>query len=310
MILLEGFELDPLFLSWVLVPSQDLDGIRRIGALELYFDFLTQLADQSPDIVDRNTVLGARIECANLLEMWSDKIDVPTELAAAITAFRQNTLAASNEFDLSFGTIPFLDHPGFGHAASWKRLLGHWIDKPNLRFLEVGTFEGRAACWLLQNILTDSSSELVCIDDFSWALEAPVVTGIFKNLFDVCGFAGTASSSEAFDNNIAAIGAQDRVVKKVGKTRDELKKLGGDSFDMIYLDCASGAPEQLEDLALCWPLLKENGFLFIDDYGGPHEWEEGVRRATDSFFSVFADEYECVESGFQFVVQKKQPSTQ
>ena len=38
------------------------------------------------------------------------------------------------------------------------------LDKRNL-FLEIGSFEGRATCWLLQNGLADDG-EMTCIDPY------------------------------------------------------------------------------------------------------------------------------------------------
>src|SRR5438105_2903605 len=48
----------------------------------------------------------------------------------------------------------------------WRRTLAHLRGRAELRALEVGTYEGRSALWLLENILTDPSSRLVCVDLF------------------------------------------------------------------------------------------------------------------------------------------------
>jgi predicted O-methyltransferase YrrM len=50
----------------------------------------------------------------------------------------------------------------------WERqVAGRFAGKPGLRFLEIGSFEGRSACWLLQNVLTDPSVRLTCVDPFA-----------------------------------------------------------------------------------------------------------------------------------------------
>ncbi|KAL3140131.1 hypothetical protein ABBQ38_004408 [Trebouxia sp. C0009 RCD-2024] len=39
----------------------------------------------------------------------------------------------------------------------------------NLRVLEVGSWEGQSACWLLQHVCCSSGSSLVCIDNWAGA---------------------------------------------------------------------------------------------------------------------------------------------
>jgi hypothetical protein len=40
------------------------------------------------------------------------------------------------------------------HIPIWTRLLHEFKGKAGLRVLEIGTFEGRSTCWLLENIVT------------------------------------------------------------------------------------------------------------------------------------------------------------
>ena len=42
--------------------------------------------------------------------------------------------------------------------------LAEFKGKKNLKFLQIGVFTGNASAWLLENILTDSSSLLVDVD--------------------------------------------------------------------------------------------------------------------------------------------------
>ena len=54
---------------------------------------------------------------------------------------------------------------GFEHKVPFfKELLSPFRGKPNLRFLEVGSFAGISARWFLENVLTDDESTLVCVD--------------------------------------------------------------------------------------------------------------------------------------------------
>jgi predicted O-methyltransferase YrrM len=52
------------------------------------------------------------------------------------------------------------------HIPLSARLLACYRVRPRLRFLEVGSYEGRSAVWLLSNILTHPTSRLYCVDTF------------------------------------------------------------------------------------------------------------------------------------------------
>src|SRR5260221_7918568 len=92
-------------------------------------------------------------------------------------------------------------------VPQWRNSLAYLAGMPNLRFLEIGSFEGYSACWLLDNILTHNSSHLVCID-------------IFQN----------ERAVSLFDMNIALTGASHRVTKRIGLSEDELAKFEKNRF--------------------------------------------------------------------------------
>jgi len=55
----------------------------------------------------------------------------------------------------------------------WSVYLDRFKGLPNLTFLEVGCFEGRATTWLLKNILTDKTSKIIVVDTFEGSPEFP-----------------------------------------------------------------------------------------------------------------------------------------
>jgi tetratricopeptide (TPR) repeat protein len=48
----------------------------------------------------------------------------------------------------------------------WKKYLNKFVDK-EINALEIGSFEGESACWLLDNVLTHQFARLTCIDPFN-----------------------------------------------------------------------------------------------------------------------------------------------
>jgi hypothetical protein len=53
------------------------------------------------------------------------------------------------------GSYIYTDDYTTRNIESWRDMLYSLAGKPNILALEVGTFEGRSAVWLLENILTE-----------------------------------------------------------------------------------------------------------------------------------------------------------
>ncbi|MGH7935794.1 MAG: class I SAM-dependent methyltransferase, partial [Chthoniobacterales bacterium] len=52
----------------------------------------------------------------------------------------------------------------FAHSrAHYEQFLTHLTGKP-CHILEIGCFEGRGTCWLLENIATNRAARITCID--------------------------------------------------------------------------------------------------------------------------------------------------
>jgi predicted O-methyltransferase YrrM len=172
--------------------------------------------------------------------------------------------------------------------SDWRDLLTPLMGVRNVQALEVGSFEGRSAIWLLENVLTDPTSRLVCVD-----------------LFD-------GSYAQVFDENIAASGAASRVERLAGPSGLVLRRLPPEpAFDFIYIDGSHQPLAVLEDAVLSWRLLRPGGLMAFDDY------EMAARRLADfsgiarpdigidAFLSAAADQLEVVLKGFQVIVRKK-----
>ena len=168
-------------------------------------------------------------------------------------------------------------------VEDWKRVLAPIAGRPGVRLLEIGSFEGRSAAWFLEHVLTDASSELVCVDIF-WrpGLEA------------------------RFDHNIGLADPHGRVRKLKGDSADVLATLEPASFDAIYVDGGHHAATVLLDALMAWRLLKPGGILIFDDYLWELERPPSRRPqlAIDLFRETMGDALEILHVGYQVIGRK------
>ena len=143
-------------------------------------------------------------------------------------------------------------------ARNWIDHLQEWTDnrknKP-LSYLEIGIYEGRSGCWMLDNILTHPQSSYVGID--AW---------VDKRTKDVA------------HKNLSH--HQDKIRIIEGDSRFELRKLIPNSFDVVYIDACHIRENAFFDSVLVWDLSKD--LIIWDDYRNPNFTHYGVEDAVDS----------------------------
>jgi hypothetical protein len=169
----------------------------------------------------------------------------------------------------------------------WNTVLGQFKDRPDLRYLEVGCYEGRSAVWMLENVLTEPSSALTCMDPFLEHFGGQIAKGRFVS-------------------NVRTAGGGDRLELIEGYSQVELRRLPLDSYDIIYIDGDHMASAVLEDAVLSWRLLKNGGLLIFDDYAWEHQREPPFRPliAIDFFTEVFRPQVEVVHRDYQLILKK------
>lgn len=183
-------------------------------------------------------------------------------------------------------------------AESWSEILAEFVGQPDIRALEIGSFEGRSACWFLDHVLTGNGALLDCVD--SWA-------------GDSVELGESAIPAEArFNRNTAEY--KERIRKHKSHSFKWLlrryESAGSSLYDFIYIDGGHDASCVLDDLTLSWPLLRAGGILICDDYRWAHP---GVARpprvAIDAFFSCRGD-WKLIHHDWQLIVRKSVPATE
>ena len=169
-----------------------------------------------------------------------------------------------------------------GRIALWEQHLSELKGRPGVRFLEIGSYEGRSAVWFLEHILTDATASIVCLDIFTQHYEL------------------------RFDHNIRVSGAANKVTKIKGRSEEVLTSFPRTTFDFIYIDGSHHALNVLMDAVAGWRLLKPRGITMFDDYLWQIDDPPATRpqMAIDLFLSAFEPQLEMLHHGEQVVVRK------
>ena len=114
--------------------------------------------------------------------------------------------------------------------------------------LEIGSYEGRSAIFFLKNF---SNSNLTCVDTWSGSDEHSSVNfELIEKNFDL-------NTSFYQSNNL---------LRKYKMTSNDFFKKNDKYFDLIYVDGDHSSDQVKIDLINAWNVLKNGGFLVLDDY--------------------------------------------
>jgi tetratricopeptide (TPR) repeat protein len=147
-------------------------------------------------------------------------------------------------------------------------------------FLEIGSFQGMSACWLLDRILTHPDATLACIDP---------------------------NFQPEFALNLAKTQSVEKVTPIVGNSHDCLPLLASEAYDVIYIDGCHLASHVQQDALLSWRSLKPGGLLIFDDY----EWTDPAypgqdpKLGIDAFLDAHQHQLEVLHRAYQVIVKKR-----
>jgi predicted O-methyltransferase YrrM len=160
--------------------------------------------------------------------------------------------------------------------------------------LEIGCFEGRATCWMLEHMLSPTG-KIICLDTFNGSEEHSNI-----NLDN------TYSRWQANVDEVRGKGQETECY--IGKSYDTLAGLisGQQQFDFIYVDGSHTAYDVMTDACMAWGMLKHGGIMLFDDY----LWEDvpGIlhrpRLGVDYFTTLFSEQNQLVLLGYQLALRK------
>lgn len=209
-----------------------------------------------------------------------------------------STLDTNATTDL-YEFTPTQDWFSFNKPA-WQKLFRLVLSKAP-RVLEIGSWEGRSAVFLLTTLCA-TSGEIVCIDHF-----------------DLMGTAEGRERYRKFAHNLALTGRPARVLPQFSVPalctllQEEMNKDHEAGFDWIYIDGSHRSDDTLLDAELAWRLARPGCIFIFDDYNWseqPFDSPHHPRRGIDAFLAVHKGEYEYLSTNpeqYQMVLQKKTP---
>ena len=177
-------------------------------------------------------------------------------------------------------------------VIQFEEFLSEFKGKPCM-FLEIGSFEGMSTIWMLENILTEESSQIFCID--AWA-------------------EWTGDAFVRFVSNINKTGFRDKVRIVKGDSSEELRIFPNDYFDFIYVDGNHDEKAVMKDAIGSFRVLKKGGIIAFDDYllgirypnsHGSKAMSGSAKKAIDYFIDIFKDELDVIHNDYQLWIRKK-----
>ena len=177
------------------------------------------------------------------------------------------------------------------HKYIWDSLIN---DLNPSKVLEIGSFEGASACYLIDKISKKENSELICVDLWPWE-----------------------EVEKRFDENInkCLMKSFDKISfqKKKGHSHKIMAELLVNNkenyFDLVYVDGSHTADDVIFDACFSSKLCRPGGIIIFDDYLWPVvkklPLEKKPKMAIDAFTNIFHDKITIIQKSlYQLYVVK------
>lgn len=167
-----------------------------------------------------------------------------------------------------------------------------------INYLEIGTYYGANIFSVGRTYGNHPDSKLHCIN-----------ADPYRNYNDYPKYIGKPDYiCLEFEENLKKSIMKDKIITHYGRTNVKIPRFENKYFDIIYISSyyGNGMNEHhdiLQDAILCFPKLKDNGYMIVDDY----DWGESTsrQREIDEFLNACHDRIEILgHHNTQLFVQK------
>lgn len=167
----------------------------------------------------------------------------------------------------------------------WEALIPR---KKPARVLEIGSYEGASACFVVQKLANEKPIEIHCIDTWEGSAETKE--------------RDMSAVERRFDENMAIVAEaatqEVKLTKHKGRSDLALSRLLAEGyagyFDLVYVDGSHQAPDVLCDAVLGFRLCRTGGVMIFDDYlwRDPSDRGNNILRtpkpAIDAFTNIYS----------------------
>ncbi|EKM59540.1 glycosyltransferase family 8 protein [Phanerochaete carnosa HHB-10118-sp] len=203
--------------------------------------------------------------------------------------------AATGCTDANYVFTPTQDWFSFNEDR-WRSLFP-LVKSTAPRALEIGSWEGRSAVFLLTELCARGGS-LTCIDHF-----------------DLMQTAAGRERYEKVVRNLSMTGKPFRVMEGFSTPmlmtilQEEMTAIQP-GFDWIYVDGSHEADDTFLDAEMAWRLARKGAVIIFDDYRWDKEPEDSdhhPKRGIDTFMTLHAAQFDVISSPteYQMILQKK-----
>jgi len=193
-----------------------------------------------------------------------------------------------------------------GNVPIWTYYLSRYVNMPEIKALEIGSWEGMSTCYLLDNILTHDTARLTCLDIWS-PQPVPAIALDEKDVryFSTYDRNYFKSVEDRFDANINKTKAQYKVKKMVGLSQNLVRLLPLNYYDFIHIDGSHIASDVLGDAVLAWGCLVVGGIMIFDDYYFTFSTPGlNTKIGIDGFLTAFKHKIKILHEGVQIIIEK------
>ena len=201
----------------------------------------------------------------------------------------------------SDGQVLFTSDWFSDNINQWDKYKDFFDNKPNIHCLELGSYQGRSALYIVNNYCNGAGSYLDAVDTWKGSVEhnnkeKSNLEGFFINNTFKYLQAGTIKMHKGFSS--------DFLIKAVQEVRLGVR----DKYNFIYIDASHVAKDVLLDAVLSWEILKDNGIIAFDDYNWDHYKNQPCNNpkiAIDAFLQIYDNKYEILHKDYQVHIRKK-----
>jgi len=188
--------------------------------------------------------------------------------------------------------MPTYNHTWFN--PRYFSILDRYRNKPNIKFLEIGSFEGQSTNYFVETFLTGEESTITCIDPWIKYSEATIAK--IENLDDAINEDTYTTFLKNIENNSSKI-----IIKK-GFSYDIIPTLT-DMYDFVFVDGDHSEKAVWLDAILSFEKLNVGGLIIFDDYKW-HTGDKSPKNAIDRFMKEYAPYIKVIHIHYQVIIEK------